>query len=143
MHAKLACQKPILRQIEWWVQNGHHKEWSFASSHFIFFENFISVKEPLIKSWFDVPTTYMFIFVLFVSAEVLFGGAFSLWVSLNKAPVYGKPQSLSSGNLKSSSTQPKTADSFYQKFVPVGTATTQFKGTLMQIWKTPYMFVFK
>ena len=34
------------------------------------------------RSWFDEPTTQMLIFVLFVSAGVLFGGAFSLWVSL-------------------------------------------------------------
>ena len=33
-------------------------------------------------SWFDVPTTQMHIFVLFVSAGVLFYGAFSQWVSL-------------------------------------------------------------
>ena len=34
------------------------------------------------RSWFDEPTTQMLIFVLFVSAGVLFDGAFSLWVSL-------------------------------------------------------------
>ena len=34
------------------------------------------------KSWFDVPTTQMPIFLLSVSARVLFDGAFSLWVSL-------------------------------------------------------------
>ena len=44
--------------------------------------NFISVEEPLIKSWFVVPTTQMPIFVLFVSAGVLFDGVFFLWVSL-------------------------------------------------------------
>ena len=36
----------------------------------------------LIKSWFDVPTIQMLVFVLSVSAGVLFDGAFSLWVSL-------------------------------------------------------------
>ena len=45
-------------------------------------ENFVSVQEPLIKVWFDVPTTQMSIFILFVSVPVLFDGAFSLWVSL-------------------------------------------------------------
>ena len=34
------------------------------------------------KSWFDVSTKQMPIFVLFVSARVLFDGAFSLSVSL-------------------------------------------------------------
>ena len=34
--------------------------------------------------WFDVLATQMPIFVLFVSAGVLFDGAFSLWVSLMK-----------------------------------------------------------
>ena len=33
-------------------------------------------------SWFDVPATQMSIFILSVSAGVLFEGAFSLWVSL-------------------------------------------------------------
>ena len=32
---------------------------------------------------FDVPTTQMPIFLVFVSAGVLFDGAFSVWVSLN------------------------------------------------------------
>ena len=41
-----------------------------------FFENFVSVQEPLVKTWFDVTTTQMPIFVLFVGA-----GAFSQWVS--------------------------------------------------------------
>ena len=34
------------------------------------------------QSWFDVPTTQMSIFVIFVSAGILFDGVFSLWVSL-------------------------------------------------------------
>ena len=49
-----------------------------------FFENFVSVWEPLKKSWFDVPATQMSIFMFFVSAAVLFEGAFSLWVSLKR-----------------------------------------------------------
>ena len=35
-------------------------------------------------SWFDVPKYQMPIFVLFVSAGVLFDGAFFLWVSLRE-----------------------------------------------------------
>ena len=41
-----------------------------------FFENVVSVQEPLIKSWFNIPTAQMSISVLFVSAGVLFDGAF-------------------------------------------------------------------
>ena len=48
-----------------------------------FFENSVSVLEPPIKSWIDVPTTQVYIFILFESAGVLFDGAFSQWVSLN------------------------------------------------------------
>ena len=51
----------------------YHKEWSFASS---FFENFVSVWETLLKSWFDVLRTQMPIFLLFVTTGVLFHGVF-------------------------------------------------------------------
>ena len=61
----------------------YHKERSFASSYFIFL-NFVSVYETLTKRWFDVPTTQIFIFLLSVSAGVLFDGALSLWISLKK-----------------------------------------------------------
>ena len=47
-----------------------------------FFENFVSVEEPAIKSSFEVPTTQMSIFILSKSAGVLYEGAFSLLVSL-------------------------------------------------------------
>ena len=79
-HAKLSYQKPMLRQIEWWVQNGPITENGVLTVTALFFENFVSVWEPLIKSWFGVPTTQMPIFLLFVSAGVLFYNAFSLWV---------------------------------------------------------------
>ena len=36
------------------------------------------------KSWFDVPTTEIFILMLFVSAGVLFEGTFSLCISLTE-----------------------------------------------------------
>ena len=60
----------------------YHKEWSFAVKLIYFFENFVSVLKSVIKSWFDVTITEMSIFLLFVSAGVLFDGAFSLLVSL-------------------------------------------------------------
>ena len=39
------------------TKRNYQKEQSFASNYFVFFENFVSVKEPLIKIWFYVPTT--------------------------------------------------------------------------------------
>ena len=57
----------------------YHKERSFASSYF---ENSVSVSEPLTKSCLDVKTTQMSIFILFVSAGILFESDFSLWVLL-------------------------------------------------------------
>ena len=57
------------------------KERSFAT--ILFFEKFVSFYESFIKSWFDVPTTQMSIFMLSLIAGVLFESAFSLWVSLN------------------------------------------------------------
>ena len=47
-----------------------------------FFENFVSVEEPAIKSSFEVPTTQMSIFILSKGAGVFCEGAFSLLVSL-------------------------------------------------------------
>ena len=55
-HAKLPCQKPMLKQIEWGVQNGaitktrilpvtdltFHKRWSFVQGHFFS----VSILEP-------------------------------------------------------------------------------------------------
>ena len=57
----------------------YHKEWSFAINFFNFWK-LCSVEGALINSWSDAPTIQMPMFVLFVSAEVLFDGAFSLWV---------------------------------------------------------------
>ena len=53
----------------------------FCQQLLYFFENFVFVWETPIKSWFNVTTTQMFIFVLSVSAGVLLEGTFSLWVS--------------------------------------------------------------
>ena len=57
-------QKPMLRQIEWRLQNG-----PFTKSGY-FFKKFIRVLDPLKKNQFDVPTTQMSIFVFFVCAGV-------------------------------------------------------------------------
>ena len=44
--------------------------------------NFVITLEPLVKSWFNVRTTQISIFTLFVSAAVLYEGVFFLWVFL-------------------------------------------------------------
>ena len=48
-----------------------------TASFFFFFWKFCFSLEPLTKSFFDVWTTQMSVFILFVSAGVLFEGAFS------------------------------------------------------------------
>ena len=78
-HTKLTCRnKPILRQIEWGVQE--YKLNLLQRTRFcqqlLFFKNFVSVLEPLIKSWFNVPTTQMSIFIVFESVRALFEGIF-------------------------------------------------------------------
>ena len=50
----------------------------FFQSLLYFFENFVSVYEPLINTSFDVPVTQMSIFIIFLSAGVLFEGDFPL-----------------------------------------------------------------
>ena len=83
---KLPYQKQIIRQIEWWVQNG-----------------------PITKN--QIP-----IFLLFVKAGVLFDGNFSLSVSLNRTripkeevpAVKKKPQQLVLPYLETISLQTRT-----------------------------------
>ena len=71
-HTKLPFQKPMLRQIEWWVQNGPMATNGVLPVTTLFFENFVSAQEPLIKSWFDVPTTQMsFIWRCFFPVSIL------------------------------------------------------------------------
>ena len=57
------------------------KEQSFTINYF-FFEKLISVREPLVSSWFNVPSTQLPIFILFVSTRILQEGTFFLRVSL-------------------------------------------------------------
>ena len=64
----------ILMNLSWRTE--------FCQQLLYYFENFVSVYKPLTKSWFDIPTTQISIFTLFVNAEVLFEGAFSLWVPI-------------------------------------------------------------
>ena len=83
-HSKLLCHKPMLRQIEWRLQNGPITNNGVLPVTTLFFEKCCFSKELLIKIWFEIPTTQMFKLILFISAVVLFEGVFSLWLSLKK-----------------------------------------------------------
>ena len=63
----------------------YHKKRSFGSNYFIFLRILFQFKNLWMKGWFHVPTTQIAIVVPFVSIGVLFGGAFSLWVSLKSS----------------------------------------------------------
>ena len=83
-HPTLSYQKPMLRQIEWSVQNGSFTKNRVLPVTTLFFWKFcFSLRTSYFKSWFDAQTTQIPTFVLFLTAGVLFDGAFSLWVSLN------------------------------------------------------------
>ena len=75
------------RQIRWGVANVSITKNGVLPVTNLFFCKYWFKLRTLIKSWFDVPTTQMFISITFVSAGALFEGAFSLWVSLYR---YGK-----------------------------------------------------
>ena len=79
-YTKLLCHKP--GEIESGVQSGYITKNGVLPVTTFFLENFASVYESRIKSWFDVPTNQMLIFILLKSIGVLFESAFSLWVSL-------------------------------------------------------------
>ena len=49
-HSKLLCQKPMLRQIEWRLQNGPITKSGALPVTTLFFEKFVSVLKPLKKS---------------------------------------------------------------------------------------------
>ena len=72
----------MLGQIEWSVQNAPITKIVVLPVTTLFFEDFVTVQESLIKIWFDLLKTQMPILVLVVSAGVLFDCAFSLRVSL-------------------------------------------------------------
>ena len=84
LHTKLSCQKPMLRQIEWWPPNGPITKNGVLPVTTLFFWGFcFSLRTSFLKSWFNVPTTQMSVLILFVSAGVLFEGDFSLRISLS------------------------------------------------------------
>ena len=49
-YSKLLCQKPILRQIEWRLQNGPITKSGVLPVTTLFFGKFVPVLEPLKKS---------------------------------------------------------------------------------------------
>ena len=85
---KLLCQKLLLRQIEWGVQNG-----PFAKNRLLPLTTSLSIRnvnwvyEFLIISCFNLPIAQIYIFIPFVSASVLFEDVFFLresWKGLRK-----------------------------------------------------------
>ena len=48
-NTKLPGHKPMLRQMKWWVQNAPIIKSIVLPVTALFFENFISVEEPVIK----------------------------------------------------------------------------------------------
>ena len=62
----------------------------FCHSLLHVFENLTSVQEPLINNWFDTAISQMHIFIFLVSTWVLFGGVFSLRVSLKAIIIFPK-----------------------------------------------------
>ena len=85
-YTKLAYQTLMLRQIEWWLQNGPITKNGVLPVTTFFLWKFCFSFRTSYKEWFDVPTTQMFIIVLFTSAGVLFDGAFPPRVSLTFFP---------------------------------------------------------
>ena len=81
---KISCQKTMLRQIKKWVQNGSITKTRVLPVTALFFWKFcFSLRSsPLMKICFDVTTTQILIFILFVNAGTLFESDFSLCVSL-------------------------------------------------------------
>ena len=55
-HTKLPYQKPILRQIKWWLKKWtHHKEGSFASNYFNFLKILFQFKNLIyrVEFWYQ------------------------------------------------------------------------------------------
>ena len=78
----------MLRQTEWWVQNGPIEKNRVLPVTTLIFLKILFQFKSLIKSWFDAPNapraTQLSIFVLFVSTGVLFDSDFSLLVFLSE-----------------------------------------------------------
>ena len=82
-HTKLPYQKQMLRQIEWWVQNGLITKNGVLPATTLFFWKFCFSSRTSYKELICCTNNSMPVFILFVSSGVLFDGAFSLCVSLS------------------------------------------------------------
>ena len=69
-HSKLLCQKAMLRQIEWRLQNGPIIKVEFCQQLLYFFGKFISVLAPLKKSYLMYQRPKCPYSIFFVSAGV-------------------------------------------------------------------------
>ena len=58
-HTKLQFQRPMLRQIEWWLQNRPITKNGVLPVTTLFFRKFCFSSRTSIKSWFIVPTTHI------------------------------------------------------------------------------------
>ena len=79
-HTTLPYQKTMLRQTELCLRIITKNRGLWIT--ILCFGNFVSVLEFLKKSWFNVPTIQMYIFILFENAGVFSDVAIFLWVSL-------------------------------------------------------------
>ena len=79
---KIVLSETNVRQIEWRVQNGPAAKDGVSPVTTSFFWNFCFSLRTSYKELTWCMPNQMSIFILFVSAWVLFEGAFSLWVSL-------------------------------------------------------------
>ena len=86
-YTKLSFQKPMLRQIELWVQKRSLKKNRVLPVITLFFWKFCFTLRTSYKSWFNVLTNQIFILILSVNAGALFEVGFSLWVSLEKQDI--------------------------------------------------------
>ena len=88
LHTKLPCQKPILRQIEWRVQNGSitKSEVLTLTRYFVLFLSFNFSVRVFINSWF-YPSVHIH---TFHQRWVLFKRALSLSVSLTPLDIVFK-----------------------------------------------------
>ena len=84
---KNAYQKLMLRQKEWWLQNGAITKNRILPLTTLFVRNFCFSLRTSYKKLIWCTATQILIFVLFVSSEDLFDGAFSLWVLLKEFSV--------------------------------------------------------
>ena len=81
-HRKLSCQKPILKQIEWWVQNGPITKNEVLPVTTLFFWKFCFIIRTSFKEliWStNYPSAHIH---AFRKRSSFIWGALSLWVSL-------------------------------------------------------------